>query len=465
MADPLRSRRDVVKLALIASGTALLVPLLLKNGGNIVNLPEKKEKIMVVGAGMAGLSAGRILQDKGYAVTLLEARERIGGRVHTSHEWPDTPLDMGASWIHGVEGNPITALAEAVDAERIVTDYDDAILYDNEGRLLGDRGWEAVEEYEAIIEEAIAKASQSDEDQSLMDAVRDLIDIESLSAKEERQLNLVLNYKMEQEWAADVEALSANYADDDEAFGGHDVVFPNGYHEIIEHLAGGLDIRLGHVVEKITYNNEEGVVITSNKGTFTGDRAVITLPLGVLQSRRVLFEPPLPRAKEDAIDRLGFGVLNKLYLRFPHAFWQKRPEWIFYLSAKRGEWSEWFNLYPYIEQPILLAFHAGRFGRAVEALSDDEMVADAMMVLRHLYGDDIPNPNGWQITRWASDPFALGSYSFPTVGASRQVREELANPVTNRLFFAGEATEPDYPSTVHGAFLSGKREAERIFRF
>ena len=464
MTDHHRSRRDVVKLALIASGAALLVPLLLKNGGNIVNSPEKKEKIIVVGAGMAGLSAARILQDKGYEVMLLEARERIGGRVHTSHEWPDTPLDMGASWIHGVEGNPITALAEAVDAERIVTDYDNGILYDNEGRLLGDRGWEEVEEYEAIIEEAIAKASQSDEDQSLMDAVRDLIDIESLSAKEQRQLNLVLNYKMEQEWAADVEVLSASYADDDEAFGGDDVVFPNGYHEIIEHVAGGLDIRLGHVVQKITYN-EEGVVITTNKGTFTGDRAVITLPLGVLQRRSVQFDPPLPRAKEKAIDTLGFGVLNKLYLRFPHAFWQKEPEWIFYLSAKRGEWSEWFNLYPYIEEPILLAFHAGRFGRAVEALSDNEMVADAMMVLRNLYGDDIPNPNAWQITRWARDPFALGSYSFPAVGSNYQMREELAKPVANRLFFAGEATEPDYPSTVHGAFLSGKREAERIIRF
>lgn len=460
MIDQLRSRRDVVKLALIASGAALLV----QCGENIVSTPEKDEKIVVVGAGMAGLSAARVLHDEGYTVTLLEARARVGGRVHTSYEWPDTPLDMGASWIHGVEGNPITALAEAVDAERIVTDYDNAILYDNEGRLLGDSGWEGLEKYESIIDEAIEKASESDEDQSLMDAVADLIDIESLSAKEQRQLNLVLNYKMEQEWAADVTELSASYVNDDEAFGGDDVVFPDGYHEIIEHIAGKLDIRLEHVVQKVTYN-EEGVVITTNKGTFTGDRAIITLPIGVLQQRNVLFEPPLPRAKQDAIDMFGFGVLNKVYLRFSHAFWQERPEWIFYLSAERGEWSEWFNLYPYIEEPILLAFNAGRFGLAIEALSDDEMVAEAMIVLRNLYGDDIPNPEAWQITRWGRDPFALGSYSSPGVGASYQVREELAKPVTNRLFFAGEATQADYPSTVHGAFLSGKREAERIIGF
>ncbi len=426
-----------------------------------MNLPKKDEKIIVVGAGMAGLSAARVLQEAGYEVVLLEARARVGGRVHTSYEWPDTPLDLGASWIHGVEGNPLTALAEAVGAERMVTDYDNGILYDQDGRLLGDRGWVKAEEYEGIIDQAIEQASESDEDQSVMDAVATLIDIESLSAQEQQYLNLVLNYKLEQEWAADVTELSASYTEEGEAFGGEDVVFPNGYHDLIEHMARELDIRLEHVVQKISYN-EEGVSITSNKGVLTGDRAVITLPLGVLQRDTVQFEPPLPQAKQNAINMLGFGVLNKVYLRFPDAFWQTEPEWIFSLSEKRGEWSEWFNLYPYIKKPILLAFNSGRFGQEVEKLSDDEMITQAMTVLRNLYGNDIPDPEAWQITRWIDDKFAYGSYSFPTVGANHQVREELARPVANRLFFAGEATESDYPATVHGAFLSGKREAERI---
>ncbi|MGB0388940.1 MAG: FAD-dependent oxidoreductase [Ardenticatenaceae bacterium] len=452
-----KSRRDFVKLALIASGAALLV----QCGGNVGN---PSEKIIVVGAGMAGLSAARTLHDAGYAVTLLEGRERIGGRVWTSRAWADTPLDMGGSWIHGIRGNPITTLADAINAERIVTDYDDAILYDVDGRLLGERAWREIEQYETTVTEAIAKTNKSGDESSLEAAISEVIDMQSLSAKEKQHLNLFLNSNIEQEWAADVAELSVHYVNDGDEFGGDDVVFPNGYDELIKHLARGLDIRRGHVVEKITYN-EESVSITTNKGTFEGDRAIVTLPIGVLQSRKVLFEPPLPSAKQEAIDTLGSGVLNKVYLRFPHVFWQKRPEWIFYLSAKRGEWSEWLNIFHYIKQPILMAFNAGRFGRAVESLSDEEMVAEAMAVLRNLYGDDIPEPDAWQITRWASDPFALGSYSFPAVGATRQTRETLAEPVANRLFFAGEATEPDYPATVHGAYLSGQREAERILAF
>lgn len=450
------SRRDFVKLALMVSGAAFLV----QCGGNVNN---RSEQILVVGAGMAGLSAARTLHDKGYAVTLLEARERIGGRVWTSRAWADAPLDMGASWIHGIRGNPITALADTIGVETIVTDYDNAILYDVDGNLLADRAWREVEKYEDDVTSAIeqAEAEGWSDEYSLEAAIAEVIDIEALSDQEKRRLNRFLNSSIEQEWAADVAELSVAYGNDDEGFGGDDVVFPNGYDDIIKHVARELDIRLGHVVERITYN-EESVSITTNKGRFKADRAIITLPLGVLQSGIVLFEPPLPTAKQDAIDRLGFGVLNKLYLRFPHVFWQKRPEWMSYLSAERGEWSEWFNMVPYIDQPILLAFNGARFGRAIEALSDEEMVAEAMAVLRNMYGDEIPAPDAWQITRWASDPFAFGSYSFPAVGTNRQTREALAEPVANRLFFAGEATEPGYSATVHGAYMSGQREAERI---
>ena len=454
MSDDYLSRRDFAKLALIASGAALL----LQCKGESVS---SAEKIIVVGAGMAGLSAARILHDKGHTVTLLEARDRIGGRVWTSREWPNAPVDMGASWIHRIEGNPITALAEAIDAKRKETDYENGILYDINGELLGDRGWAKVEKYEARVTEAISKASESEHDQSLESAIAEVIDMASLSTEEKQQLNLFLNYEIEQEWGADVSELSAKYINDDSEFGGDDVVFLNGYDELIKYVARELDIRKEHVVESIVYD-EQGVSILTNQGKFEAERAIITLPLGVLQRGSVLFDPPLPSAKQEAIETLGFGVLNKVYLRFPDAFWQKCPEWIFYLSAERGEWSEWFNIHHYIEEPILLAFNAGRFGRAVEELSDDEMVAEAMAVLRKMYGHDIPDPNAWQITRWASDPFAFGSYSFPAIKASRQIREALAAPIANRLFFAGEATEPDYFSTVHGAYLSGQREADRI---
>ena len=113
------------------------------------------EKILVVGAGMAGLSAARILHDAGYVVTLLEGRDRIGGRVWTSRKWADAPMDLGGSWIHGVRGNPLTALADEIDAPRLPTDYDSAVLYDADGRLLGDRDWVTLDKFAKQAEKAV----------------------------------------------------------------------------------------------------------------------------------------------------------------------------------------------------------------------------------------------------------------------------------------------------------------------
>ncbi|MCB0158048.1 MAG: FAD-dependent oxidoreductase, partial [Caldilineaceae bacterium] len=187
-----------------------------------------------------------------------------------------------------------------------------------------------------------------------------------------------------------------------------------------------------------------------------------TLPLGVLQQGAVSFAPALPRAKQDAIHALGSGLLNKAWLRFPHAFWPREPEMINYVPATPGRWAEWLNLYHYTGEPILLGFNAGSYGSTLEAWTDAAIIADAMDVLRTIYGPQIPAPDDWQITRWASDPLALGAYSYYAVGTDRATRRALAAPVAGRLFFAGEATSQDHPSTVHGAYMSGVRAAEEI---
>ena len=118
--------------------------------------------------------------------------------------------------------------------------------------------------------------------------------------------------------------------------------------------------------------------------------------------------------------------------------------------------------YPYIKKPILLAFNAADFGTQLEGWSDEKIVAEGMAVLRSMFGEESPDPQSVQITRWIADPFAGGSYSFPQVGAPADARSILAEPIGDRLFFAGEATSSNYPATVHGAYLSGEREANRI---
>jgi len=189
---------------------------------------------------------------------------------------------------------------------------------------------------------------------------------------------------------------------------------------------------------------------------------LVTLPLGVLQAGSVRFTPVLPSAKQEAINKLGMGVLNKCYLRFAEAFWPEDVDWLEYIPTKRGEWTEWVSFTQAAKWPILLGFNAADHGREIEALSDPQIVSSAMQTLRTIFGADIPDPVDYQITRWASDPFALGSYSFNPVGTNPRMRTTLARPINNRLFFAGEATEQNHFSTAHGAYLSGLRAAKEM---
>nr|WP_315981536.1 FAD-dependent oxidoreductase [Aliamphritea spongicola] len=112
----------------------------------------------------------------------------------------------------------------------------------------------------------------------------------------------------------------------------------------------------------------------------------------------------------------------------------------------------------------MLAFNAAYYAHELEQQSDDAVTEDAMNVLKKLYGDDIPAPVDVHITRWQADPFSLGAYSYTPVNGRAEQREDLAAPVADRVFFAGEATSSDYPATTHGAYLSGLREARRIQR-
>ncbi|WP_309710318.1 FAD-dependent oxidoreductase, partial [Armatimonas sp.] len=115
-----------------------------------------------------------------------------------------------------------------------------------------------------------------------------------------------------------------------------------------------------------------------------------------------------------------------------------------------------------LKQPVLLGFNAATQGKAMESWTDSQIVASAMATLQTIYGKGIPEPADYQITRWASDPFAYGSYSFQVVGSRPGLRKELARPLSNKLFFAGEATEQDHFSTAHGAYLSGLRAAKEM---
>lgn len=423
--------------------------------------PQEHE-IVVIGAGMAGIAAAAMLREEGRQVLVLEGRERIGGRIWTSRELDGLSLDLGASWIQGTEDNPLTELAEELDVETVETDDESFLLYDSDGSLVEDA---EVEQLEAWADEIIDELSternrrqKAGEDDVGLDVVFE--DFDDFDEREQRGLRFVLNTLIEHEYATDLEDLSLYHWDQDSGFGGGQVLFPEGYVQLIDGLTEGLTIRTGTVVQRISYD-DAGVTISTSAGSYRAERAIVTLPLGVLKAGSVEFDPPLPQKKRDAIERLGMGVLNKLYLRFPEQFWE--DEHLFgYVPEEHGRWTEWVNLEPALGEPVLFCFNAGSYARELEDYDDEEIVAEGMAVLRTIFGDEIPDPDDWLISRWGSDPFALGSYSHLSPGATADDYDALAKPVQNRLFFAGEATNSEYPATVHGAMLSGWREAERI---
>ncbi|MBB5205099.1 monoamine oxidase [Inhella inkyongensis] len=432
-------------------------------GGSDATAAEpSKRRVLVIGAGLAGLTAARELQRQGREVLVLEARDRIGGRIWTSQQWPDLPLDLGASWIHGTRGNPLTALAEGVQAQRVSTSYERSIAFDSEGEELTAAQTARLELFREQLNAALKAAQKLDPDRSVMDVAGPLLAAAGKGTQDERMLRFLLSGSIEQEYAGSAAQLSAHWFDSAEEFEGEDVVFAQGFRVITDALAQGLSIRTGQVVQQIDWQGASVRVRVQGGAEFTADQVVVTLPLGVLQAGSVRFVPELPAPKRAAIAALGMGVLNKCYLRFPRVFWDAQVDWLEVVAERPGEWTEWLSLQRALNKPVLLGFNAADRGRAIEGLSDAQIVASAMDTLRNLYGDRIPEPESAQITRWASDPFARGAYSFAALGSTPQSRRDLGSALNGRLFFAGEATGVEHFGTAHAAVISGQRAAREV---
>ena len=422
---------------------------------------RKNLKVLVIGAGMAGLAAASTLHSRGVPVTLLEGRDRIGGRVWTDRSL-GSPVDLGASWIEGVSGNPIRDLAKRFKIQTSETDHDDTVLYEFDGtRVSSRRGEEIYSEFHSLMKEIDQLAGRLDKDISVGEALTRILDGEELSNADQRALDLCRT-GLVVTTGAELDDLSLRYLDADEGFDGKDVIFPGGYDQIAKGLAVGLDIRLRTGVKKIEHG-PGGVRISTADQTIEADVAVVTLPLGVLKNGMVEFSPALPRAKREAAGRMRMGVLNKIALDFPEAFWPADSNFFAYMSKRAGEYPDFINMQKHTRAPVLVCFTGGDFARGLEQKSEDQIQKEVMTVLRRMFGKGIPEPRKMAVTRWGGDPFSRGSYSYVPVGATNKNYDILAEPLAEgRLRFAGEATIRKYPGTVHGAFLSGVREAEAI---
>ena len=416
-------------------------------------------RVIVVGAGVAGLAAADAARCAGAEVVVLEARDRIGGRTWTVPLGSGS-VDLGAAWVHGPVSNP---LAEALAAAGIGMRNDGGFGL---GTGVWADGWVDAPDATTVTSavwadfdpaEAVDAVSPSD---SFVDGVEWFLADRGLSARAGELTRFALLWVLGGGFTAgppDRISLggSAAYV---EGAGGN-LVPADGYRTLVERMAAGLDVHLSTPVTRIEHGGA-GVTVETAMGDFEGDRAVVTVPLGVLQSGALAFDPPLGDARDRALERLAMGTLEKVVFRFRERFWPESIRCITYVSEDRS-FPQWVDLSRHTGSPTLVAFCNPACAPRVAETPAEQRTGMAHDVLTTMFGS-APDPEEALVTDWAGDRWARGSYSYLPIGATTEDVRRLADPVSARLVLAGEATVPESYGTVHAAFGSGLRGAAHV---
>ena len=423
--------------------------------------------VIVIGAGVSGLAAARLIARGGRRVVVIEARDRVGGRVHTDRSGGHI-TDRGASWIHGIHESPVAAAARAFGMPMVEftvggyqPDSRPLTYFDARGRRLEA---DAVRQYAADIRTlnaALAKIiAGAGAEATYGDAVERALAEQDWDAERKERVREYNDRRAQEQYGVGMGELGAHGLDDD-TVNGDEVVFPRGYDELATNLAAGLDVRLEHLASQVD-RSSEGVTVVTDRGVFRARQVVITVPVGVLQAGDLLIEPPLPETHRRALGLLRMNAFEKVVLRFAERFWDAGVYGIRQLGDEGEWWHSWYDLGRLHDEPALLTFAAGPAAVATRTWADEDIVASTMAQLRRLYGDTVPDPTSAIVTRWQDDPFAHGSYAFMLPGSVGADHDDLAEPVDGVLHLAGEATWGDDPATVPGALLSGHRAAQNV---
>jgi monoamine oxidase len=413
-------------------------------------------EVLIIGAGVAGLTAARQLSTAGVRVLVLEARDRLGGRVMTHHT-PEGPVELGAEFVHGTVSETLEVVREAGLRLREIRRR---APQGTDGRRAPD--------FFSAMDRVLGMASGGNADESFQ-ALVDRAEVEPQIKAQ--ALRLVEGYHAADPARMSVRALVRNTAADERPGADRQFRFADGYDGLVTAIAQQADrrfceVHLNVVVTAVEWRRNRVLVRTSGGPEFSAPRAILTVPLGVLKSDAIRFTPALVQ-KQPALSTLEMGAVVRVSLQLTSEFWEKQQRFSADNFLFTGEppfpvW--WVSSPPPV--PVITAWAGGHNARALASRNGDERVRVALDALARVVEMDPVRPRqclrGGFSHDWQTDPFSRGAYSYAGVGGSN-AGEELGAPLEATMFFAGEATESDgQNATVHGAIASARRVAKEI---
>ena len=407
-----------------------------------MSLPSSVD-VAIIGAGAAGLGAAHALKHSGLSAIVLEARDRVGGRGHTIMASPDVTFDLGCGWLHSAEQNSFVAIAEQMNFEI--------------DRTLPP--WR---------ERAYGKSFPPDERADFFRALEEFFQRIEDAAQSGRDNPASLYLESGNRWNPMIDAVSSyiNGCETDRLsildFDAYQDSNTNwrvrrGYGALMASYGVSLPLAFNCEVTLIDHSGKR-LRIETSQGTLTADKAIVTVPTNLIAQQTIRFHPALPD-KVDAAANLPLGLADKVVLALDEP--GELPKDGNLRGATMRTEMGTYHLRPF-GQPCIEGFFGGRFAQALEDAGDGAIAAQSIDEIVSFLGNDYRRRiRPLKESRWAHDPFARGSYSHALPGHAG-ARAVLAAPVEGRLFFAGEATSPNFFSTAHGARDSGERAAAEI---
>lgn len=404
--------------------------------------------VVIVGAGAAGLSAAKKFAELGASFVLLEASHRIGGRAYTEEIAPNVPFDLGCHWMHSASLNPFVAIADELGFH-YAKDIDSHACAFMNGEWLSKERMDDLRATDDAMYAAFEAAAADGKDV----AAADLIDLDS-------QWLPFLVYWFSLGASRDIDQVSIVdiYADNDTH---ENWPLREGYGALVARWAADVPVTLNAPVHRVRWDRR-CVNVESAKGTVTGKKALVCVSTNVLASGAITFEPALPNWKLEAIGALPLGTSNRIgvLLKDDPFGWDASKNATIMLEGDEVPMLVQVKPFGF---PYVVGFTGGRFGSWLEHAGQQASVDYLTERLVKTFGSGVAKSLSERVivTAWENDPWTLGSYSAATPG-NGHMRAELARPIDDTIFFAGEATHTSFFPTCHGAYLSGIDQAKEI---